>query len=153
MGPAYVGGQFGYSSGDPNDTTKDKSGPVSTTSWVPALFFANANLRSWQFNASQVGGANGASFSTDKQNLWLWNAFAGFNPTPKLNTEVRLSYMYLDKKPNTLGFRQTRMGSRPHGDLQDLRQLDLHGGRGVSLDRRLLQRDQRLPTRSETTTS
>ena len=90
LGPAYVGGQWGYSSGDPNDTTKDKTGPVSTTSWVPCLLFGNANLRSWQFNASQHGGAGGtAVFSTDKTNLWLWNAFAGFNPTPKINFEAR----------------------------------------------------------------
>ncbi len=100
FGPAYVGGQFGYSSGDPNDTTKDKSGPVSTTSWVPALLFGNANLRSWQYNSSQHGGANGVTFNTNKQNLWLWNAHAGFNPTPKINVEGAVSYMYADKKPN-----------------------------------------------------
>ncbi len=58
MGPAYFGGQFGYSSGD-NDANddKDKTGPVSTTSWVPCLIFGNANLRSWQYNATHNGGA------------------------------------------------------------------------------------------------
>ena len=47
IGPAYVGGQFGYTSGDPSNTTKDKSGPPSTTSWVPCLIFGNANLTTW----------------------------------------------------------------------------------------------------------
>ena len=108
LGPAYVGGQFGYTSGDPNNTEKDKTGPASSTSWVPCLLFGNANLRSWQYNASQVGGANGATFITDKQNLWLWNAFAGFNPTPKINVEGALSYMYADKKPN--GFDSDKYG-------------------------------------------
>jgi hypothetical protein len=100
MGPAYFGGQMGYTSGDndPNDT-KERTGPVSTTSWVPCLLFGNANLRSWQYNASHHGGANGATFSTDKQNLWLWQGFGGFNPTPKVNVEGSVSYMYADKKP------------------------------------------------------
>ena len=110
LGPAYVGGQFGYSSGDPNDATKDKTGPVSTTSWVPCLLFGNANLRSWQYNASHHGGGTGgvATFSTDKTNLWLWSGFAGFNPTPKINLEGSLSYMYADKKPN--GFDSDKYG-------------------------------------------
>ncbi len=109
LGPAYVGGQWGYSSGDPNDATKDKTGPVSTTSWVPCLLFGNANLRSWQFNASHHGGDGGtATFSTDKTNLWLWNAFAGFNATPKINVEGAVSYMYADKKPN--GFESDKYG-------------------------------------------
>ncbi len=110
LGPAYVGGQFGYTSGDPNNTTKDKTGPASTTSWVPCLLFGNANLRSWQYNASQHGGGTGgvATFSTDKQNLWLWSGFAGFNPTPKINVEGAVSYMYADKKPN--GFESDKYG-------------------------------------------
>ena len=101
LGPAYVGAQFGYSSGDPNDTTKDKSGPVSTTSWVPALLFGNANLKSWSYGTPENG-----SFSTNKQNLWLWNAFAGFNPTPKINIEGAISWMYADKKPNNFVSKQ-----------------------------------------------
>ena len=100
MGPAYFGGQVGYTSGDPTDTTKDKTGPASTTSWVPALIFGNANLKSWSYGVPEHGGTNGAVFSTNKQNLWLWNAFGGFNPTPKVNVEGAFTIAYADKKPN-----------------------------------------------------
>ena len=100
MGPAYFGGQVGWSSGD-NDANddNDKTGPVSTTAWVPCLIFGNANLRSWQYNATHNGGANGAVFSTNKTNLLLFNGFGGFNPTPKMNIEGAISYMQADKKP------------------------------------------------------
>ena len=30
----------------------------------------------------------------------LYNVFAGFNPTPKINVEGAVSYMTVDKKPN-----------------------------------------------------
>lgn len=105
LGPAYFGGQFGYSSG--NDTVtaasadgKDKSGPASSTSWTPALIFGNANLRSWMYG-QDIGGANGTvSYNANnKQNLLLYNGFVGFNPTPKINIEAAVSYMYADKQP------------------------------------------------------
>ena len=117
MGPAYFGGQFGYSSG--NDTvnaggsnvvaagsTKDKSGTVSSTSWTPALIFGNANLRSWMYGQDIGNGGSPTATTTpvsynnnNKQNLILWNAFAGFNPTPKINIEGAFTYAYADKKP------------------------------------------------------
>jgi len=100
MGPAYFGGQVGWSSGDDDaNDDNDKTGPVSTTSWVPCLIFGNANLRSWQYNATHNGGANGATFSTNKTNLLLINAFGGFNPTPKMNIEGAIAWMQADKKP------------------------------------------------------
>jgi len=115
IGPAYVGGQFGYSSGNdvapgtngvsPTASTdgKDKSGPVSTTSWVPTLFFANHNMTSWVYGSvygsqSSTAGQT-ASYSSNKQNLNLWNMYMGFNPTPRWNVEVAGSYMYADKQP------------------------------------------------------
>jgi hypothetical protein len=102
LGPAYFGGQMGYSSGDPSNTTKDKSGPRSTTTWVPTLLFANHNLSSWNYGGYQgtgtAGGGTGG-YNSGKQNLWLWNAFGGVNITPKINIEVAFSYMYADNKP------------------------------------------------------
>jgi hypothetical protein len=95
----YVGGQFGYSSGDPNDTSKDKSGPVSTTTWTPALIFGNANLRSWVYGSHRGTGTAGGQYSTDKQNLVLYNVFGGFNVTPKFNVEAAFSFMQADKAP------------------------------------------------------
>ncbi|MBU2261291.1 MAG: hypothetical protein KKF02_05145, partial [Proteobacteria bacterium] len=97
MGPAYFGAQVGFSSG--NDTTtadKDESGPKSSVSWVPALIFGESNVKTWIGGANH-GGANGVTYSTDKQNLLLFNIFGGFNPTPKLNVEARLSTMKADK--------------------------------------------------------
>ena len=98
------------------------------------------------------GGANGAVFSTNKQNLMLCNVFGGFNPTPKMNIEGAISYMHGRQEAQRLTSPTNTDGKRRQGDLQDLRQPHLHGGRGVSLDRRLLQGDQ--PNhRSATTTS
>jgi hypothetical protein len=112
IGAAYVGGQFGYSSG--NDTGngasgtistngKDKSGPVSTTSWVPCLIFANSNLNSWQYASSITGGVGGQggvpTYGSGKQNLVLYNIFAGINVTPKINIEVAYSMMNADQTP------------------------------------------------------
>jgi hypothetical protein len=112
IGPAYVGGQFGYSSG--NDGTpggggatsassgdgKDKSGPLSSTSWNPTLIFGQANLRSWMYG-QEIGGAGGTAqyHNNNKQNLLLYNVFAGINPTPKINLELAFSYMTADKTP------------------------------------------------------
>ena len=102
LGPAYVGGQIGYSSGDPNDTTKDKSGPASTTAWKPFLIFGEANLTVWNYGAALgAGNANNPVNTTNnKQNLWLYQAHAGFNPTPKINVEGAIGFMHADKKPN-----------------------------------------------------
>ena len=42
LGPAHVGGTFGYSSGDDRqDPTKNKTGPVKHDGLDPNLFFAN----------------------------------------------------------------------------------------------------------------
>jgi hypothetical protein len=111
MGPAYFGGQFGYTSGNDgvnaagtnssvDSSGKDKSGPLSSTSWTPALIFGNANLRSWMYGQDIGNGGGTAGYNNNnKQNLLLYNAFAGFNPTPKINVEAAVSYMYADRKP------------------------------------------------------
>jgi hypothetical protein len=102
LGPAFVGGQFAYVSGnDPANPTKDKLGKNSTTSWVPALIFGNANLTSWQYG-STMGSNTAASSNTvnDKQNLLLYNVFGGMNVTPKFVVEGAFSFMQADKAPN-----------------------------------------------------
>ena len=101
LGPAFVGGQFGYSSGaDPSSTSKDKLGKDSSTSWVPALIFGNANLTSWQYGAT-LGSRSAASTNTvnNKQNLILYNIFGGMNVTPKFVIEGAFSFMQADKAP------------------------------------------------------
>jgi hypothetical protein len=113
IGPAYIGGQFGYSQGQnsnnvANDGTvlKDTTGPVSTTAWNPTLIFGQANLKSWVYGndiggtlAATQGITSPATYNANKQNLWLYNIFAGFNVTPKFNIEGMFSYMYADQKP------------------------------------------------------
>jgi hypothetical protein len=113
IGPAYVGGQFGYTSGNDQVNAaghnmsastdgKDRQGVQSSTSWTPALIFGNANLRSWMYGVDIGNGAAGTAVMYDnnyKQNLLLYNVFAGFNPTPKINVQTAFSYMYADKKP------------------------------------------------------
>ena len=105
MGPVYFGGQFGYTRG--NDTLTaasrdgdDKSGPASSTSWTPALIFGNANLRSWMYG-QDIGGAGGTvSYNAnEKKNLLLFNAYGGYNLTPKINFEGQFMYALADKKP------------------------------------------------------
>lgn len=101
LGPAYVGGQFGYSAGDDgSNPTKNKLGKDSSTSWVPALIFGNANLTSWQYGAT-MGSRSAASTNTvnNKQNLILYNVFGGMNLTPKFNIEGAFSFMQADKTP------------------------------------------------------
>ncbi|MBE0559087.1 MAG: hypothetical protein IH628_17805 [Proteobacteria bacterium] len=104
LGPAYVGGQFGYSSGDPNNTEKDKTGPASSTSWKPCLIFGEANLTLWHYGrALGIGNPNvpnAQNTTNNKQNLLLYQIHGGFNPTPKMNIEGALAYMTADKKPN-----------------------------------------------------
>ncbi|MBU2261656.1 MAG: hypothetical protein KKF02_07000, partial [Proteobacteria bacterium] len=100
MGPAYFGAQVGFSSGDDPTTTKNESGPSSSVSWVPALIFGEANVKTWIGN-TDIGkdGNITAGYSSNKQNLLLFNVFGGFNPTPKLNVEAAISTMKADKKP------------------------------------------------------
>ena len=89
LGPAYVGGQIGYSSGDDgSDATKDKTGPASSTSWNPNLIWGQANLNVWAMGGVQ---------EPNKQNLLLYNVFGGFNVTPKVKIEGSFSYMQADK--------------------------------------------------------
>ncbi len=99
LGPFWVGGQIGFSSGDVDATdSKDNNGPKSTTQWVPTLFFAESNMRSYVYS-SHSGGANGVTYSCDKQNLMLYQIFGGFKPTPKLKFDVAVTMMKADKAP------------------------------------------------------
>jgi len=98
IGPAYVGALGAYTSGndlsDPEKDTTAKSG--GGTNFAPALILMNDALNTWG------GGTKSASVNTivttAKYNMILFNAFAGFNPTPKLNVEAALTYATVDKK-------------------------------------------------------
>ena len=101
LGPAYVGASFGYSSGD-NDAAddKDNTGTISSTSWSPGIIFGDANYKTWSGNRNPGGANAGTAFNnSNKQNLWAYNLFAGYNVTPKLNIDAQLWYLQADKAP------------------------------------------------------
>ena len=105
FGPAYAGLSFGYSSGDDPDTAdKDESGTISSTGWSPGIIFGDGNYRTWM-GARNPGGANaGTGYATmSKQNLWAYNVFGGYNPTPKLNLDAQFWYLRADKAPKIAG--------------------------------------------------
>jgi len=102
IGPAYVGGLGAYSSGnDLSDDTKDttaKSG--GGTNFAPALILMNDALNTWSGGSvvSSPAISSQNPVTSSKYNIILFNAFAGFNPTPKLNVEAALTYATVDKK-------------------------------------------------------
>jgi hypothetical protein len=103
MGPAYVGGAFAYSSGDDlTDPTKNTLKPGGAgPNWAPALILMNDALNTWTNGTGLVSTANMAQVGTDKKNTLIYNLFGGFNPTPKLNVEMALTYATVDKKALT----------------------------------------------------
>ena len=83
FGPAFVGFQYGYASGDDGaDSEKTKTYPMGGgTSWNPAMLLLNDDLNTW--------GSGGATTSptgitSKKLNMMLANLYAGFKVTPKL---------------------------------------------------------------------
>ena len=100
IGPAYVGGSFGYISADNIDTLdKDETGPQTTTQWSPGIIFGDANYRTWVGSFNPGGANNSASFDAlNKQNNWAYNAFGGINITPKLNIDAQVWLLQADQK-------------------------------------------------------
>jgi len=102
FGPAYAGVQFGYVSGnDLSDDTKNTTawsggGP----SWSPALLLMNDgyNTQSGGVSAASPGLSAANPVTGSKYNVIVYNAFGGFNPTPKLNLEAALTYATVAQK-------------------------------------------------------
>ena len=111
-GPAYFGALFSYASGnDYSDATKTTANPGGAgTNYNPALILLNDALRAWTLRDSLA--ASGTAFvsngigtaipsnsapTSNKLNSIIYNAFVGFNPTPKLNVEANLIYATVDK--------------------------------------------------------
>ena len=100
LGPAYFGGAFQYIPGqDPNENDKtnwsNASGNGSQDLDVGILLGYDA-LQTWRQGGGN-GGANGFTFGSEKYNSIFYSAFAGFNPTPKLNVQALIAYAHLDK--------------------------------------------------------
>jgi hypothetical protein len=99
IGPAYAGALFAYSSGnDLSDPTKYTTAPTGggAVGWNPALILMNDWLNTWGGGGSSA--SNPAVVSNKKQNMLIYNAFVGINPTPRLNLEAILTYAMVDKK-------------------------------------------------------
>jgi len=103
VGPAYVGGQIGYLSGnDPSDATKNKEVQNKNTTWQPLLILGGSDRNDWLGGRGIGGGVAGntlASTTNKGTNLTIGTIFAGMNPTPKLNVEAVIGYAYATKKP------------------------------------------------------
>jgi len=102
FGPAYAGGLFAYSSGnDLSDDTKNTTAQSGAgTNFAPALILLNDALNTW--TAGHVAASPSLStanpVTSSKYNVIIFNAFGGFNPTPKLNVEAAITYATVDKK-------------------------------------------------------
>jgi len=98
FGPAYAGLLFGYSSGnDLTDDTKQTTCPSGGgPNFAPAFILMNDGYNTQNQGNSRAttdyttGTAN--SITTNKYNMVVYNGFAGFNPTPKVNLEAAVTY-------------------------------------------------------------
>ena len=111
-GPAYFGALFSYASGnDLSDKTKFTTAlSGGGTNFAPALLLLNDAMATWTGSGSAAAspgnytsslGFTGTIYNpvtSSKYNTIIYNAFAGFNPDPKLNVEAALTYATVDKK-------------------------------------------------------
>jgi len=95
-GPAYFGALFAYVSGDDgSDATKSKANPGGGgTNLAPALILMNDALNTWTAGTTD---SSPTGVTSSKYNVIIYNAFFGFNPTPKINVEAALTYANVDK--------------------------------------------------------
>jgi hypothetical protein len=119
-GPAYFGALFSYASGnDLSDKTKFTTAPSGGgTNFAPALLLLNDGFNTWVGGNAVASptdkttvlapGAVGTTIynpvTSSKYNTIIYNAFAGFNPNPKLNVEAALTYATVDKKAISLNW-------------------------------------------------
>jgi len=113
IGPAYVGGRFVYISGDDPKTTDKVEGGLMTTlksgdAFNPCLYMFNTEYTKWvgvigSLSPSAKGfnpytGTPGG-MDTYWDNVWMYQIYGGFKPTPKLDLMASVTYAYADKKP------------------------------------------------------
>lgn len=107
LGPAYIGGQFAYIKGDDGNAADDEM-TVShggQEDWDPCLILGNDHLAKWmggRFSVNQLG--HGTSTGPipfrggwNEQNVWVYQVYAGYNPTPKLALRTSFTYMKVDE--------------------------------------------------------
>ncbi len=92
FGPAFVGFQYGYASGDDGaDATKSKRYPGGGgTSWNPALLLMNDDLNTW--GGGGAGTSNPTGITSKKYNMMLANLYGGFKVTPKFQIDGAVTW-------------------------------------------------------------
>jgi hypothetical protein len=98
LGPAYLGGQFAYVSGDDPDTKdKNEAGYPNNEDWDPCLILWNDNLHQWMGN---LGSVYTSGTNDSMTNAFLYQVFAGFSPIERLTLHASVTYALADEKPD-----------------------------------------------------
>jgi len=92
LGGPYIGGQFGYVSGDDPTTPDVEAGFDGGDDWDPCLILWNYNLHKWMGNMGNYGSTSGGRMA----NAMLFQAFAG-TTMDKLTVRGSLTYAKADE--------------------------------------------------------
>jgi len=99
LAPIYLGGYFGFATGDdPNTKDKSEGGWLKTTKagrdFMPCLMLFNDDY------ATQFAGAKGvASLGSYMDNMSFYQVYVGAKPTDKMDIKVSYSYATAEKAP------------------------------------------------------
>jgi len=102
MGPAYVGAQIGWVSGDdPNTADKNEQGWHSkgNADWCPLLILMSDDLYTYQGNHSGNSATVGDSGYGGLTNGYIAQIFGGYSPMENLSLWTGLAYAKADEKP------------------------------------------------------
>jgi len=98
LGPAYVGGQYGYVEYGKNTATDWETGYYDNSDWDPCLILFNYWLNIFQ-NTGADGATSQITSSLGLNNGSLYQVFGGFSPMENLTIHASLSYAVADEKP------------------------------------------------------
>jgi len=102
MGPAYVGGQFGWLQGnDPDTTDKNEAGYPGNVDYDPCLILWNSDYADSISGYVADGQGMGTYGRTDGNisNAWIAQVFGGFSPMEKLELFASATWAKADEKP------------------------------------------------------
>ncbi|MCX5828779.1 MAG: hypothetical protein NTV58_12390 [Deltaproteobacteria bacterium] len=111
--PAYVGAQFVYMSGDDNQNSDKMTGGLGAM--LTANYGFNRALILWNADyhdcmgamygnvGSAVNPRSGTSYAVNQfmDNVWFYQLYVGFVPTPKMDIKLAYSIASADKKPKS----------------------------------------------------
>ena len=116
IGPAYVGGLIIYNTGDNGDDVgKDESGTWSKDI-NPALILMNNDMPDplpGHFANDNAGGS-GMGTNAKKEQMTLYNLFAGYKATPKLSFDTSFTLAYSTEKFKTGQYVGVNAGFAPN---------------------------------------